>query len=205
MAPSDNNKMWKKRYLIPLWVVQLIVLGIYFVLSIVGMSAAEDLDDYLDSPEWNNRSDYADQVTILLTVSPNSTIYRTTFGVIIAFSSLCILLVITEIILAASHRLKPTFHLVSAVLKALIAVIYFIIVCIGSASVGRGYGLDIVLSLALTVATLLQVVYGAVRVHRVRKGVYSAVNTNGGHGAVAYKGQGTGDVELQSGGVPVYR
>ena len=62
MAPSDNNKMWKKRYLIPLWVVQLIVLGIYFVLSIVGMSAAEDLDDYLDSPEWNNRSDYADQV-----------------------------------------------------------------------------------------------------------------------------------------------
>ena len=197
MAPSDNNKMWKKRYLIPLWVVQLIVLGIYFVLSIVGMSAAEDLDDYLDSPEWNNRSDYADQVV---------TIYRTTFGIIIAFSALCIILIITEIILAASHRLKATFHLVSAVLKALLAVIYFVIVCIGSASVGRGYGLDIVLSLALTVATLLQVVYGAVRVHRVRKGVYSAVNGGGHmHGSVAYKGQGGGDVELQQGGGAVYR
>jgi hypothetical protein len=71
MAPSDNNKMWKKRYLIPLWVVQLIVLGIYFVLSIVGISAAEDLDDYLDSPEWNNRSDYADQVVYV--ISPTST------------------------------------------------------------------------------------------------------------------------------------
>ena len=70
MAPSDNNKMWKKRYLIPLWVVQLIVLGIYFVLSIVGMSAAEDLDDYLDSPEWNNRSDYADQVVYVSSLAP---------------------------------------------------------------------------------------------------------------------------------------
>jgi len=54
---------------------------------------------------------------------------------------------------------------------------------------------------------LLQVVYGAVRVHRVRKGVYSAVNTNGGHmhGSVAYKGQGQGDMELQQGGGAVYR
>ena len=42
-------------------IVQLIVLAIYFVLSIVGMSAAEDLDDYLDSPGWN-RSEYSDQV-----------------------------------------------------------------------------------------------------------------------------------------------
>lgn len=64
MAPSNPNKMWKKRYLIPLWVVQLIVLAIYFVLSIVGMSATENLDDYLDSetPSGWNRSDYSDEV-----------------------------------------------------------------------------------------------------------------------------------------------
>jgi hypothetical protein len=106
------------------------------------------------------------------------------------------------------HKLTPTFFLISAVLKSLLAVIYFVIVCIGSASVGRGYGLDIFLSLALTVATLLGVVYGSVRVHRVRKGVYSAANgggVGGHHGSVAYKGQGQGDVELQQGGVPVYR
>lgn len=138
---------------------------------------------------------------------PNSTIYRTTFGLILAFSALCILLTLAEIILAATHKLKPTFFLVSAVLKALLSVVYFVIVCIGSASVGRGYGLDIFLSLALTVSTLLQVVYGGVRVHRVRKGVYSAVNGGGnrGHGDISYKGQGQGDVELQQGGVPVYR
>lgn len=61
MAPSNPNKMWKKRYLIPLWVVQLIVLAIYFVLSIVGMSATENLDDYLDSPGWD-RSEYSDDI-----------------------------------------------------------------------------------------------------------------------------------------------
>ena len=86
------------------------------------------------------------------------------------------------------------------------------IVCIGSASVGRGYGLDIFLSLALTVSSLLQVVYGAVRVHRVRKGFYNDNGPNGGNGGGVgggfggYKGEGGGDVELQGGGgAPVYR
>lgn len=76
MAPSNNNKMWKKRYLIPLWVVQLIVLGIYFVLAIVGMSAAEDLDDYLDSPGYN-RSEYSDQVVYVPSSSPAVPTYFT--------------------------------------------------------------------------------------------------------------------------------
>jgi hypothetical protein len=74
MAPSNTNKMWKKRYLIPLWIVQLIVLAIYFVLSIVGMSAAEDLDDYLDSPGWN-RSEYSDQVVYVLLLLRDSRPY----------------------------------------------------------------------------------------------------------------------------------
>jgi hypothetical protein len=68
MAPSNPNKMWKKRYLIPLWVVQLIVLAIYFVLSIVGMSATENLDDYLDSPGWN-RSEYSDDIVYVPALS----------------------------------------------------------------------------------------------------------------------------------------
>lgn len=79
MAPSSPNKMWKKRYLIPVWVVQLIVLGIYFVLSIVGMSATENLDDYLDSdPSWN-QNEYSDQVVYvpsLLPSSPRQTVVR---------------------------------------------------------------------------------------------------------------------------------
>lgn len=122
---------------------------------------------------------------------------------IVAFTSLCLLLVLIEIGLAASHKLKPAFHLSSACIKALISLIYFILVIVGSATVGRGYALDIVLSLAVTLSTLLQVIYGAVIVHRVRKGVYSNVPTGDGHGAVAYKGHN--DVELQAGAGAVYR
>jgi uncharacterized membrane protein len=135
---------------------------------------------------------------------PNRSAYRTSFGIIIGISSFCLLLIFAEIGLAAAHKLKPTFHLVSSVLKALIAVIYFIVVCIGSASVGRGYGLDIILSLALMLSTVIQVIYGSVLVHRVRKGVYNN-SGSGAYGPVAYKGQGAGDVELQAGQAPVYR
>lgn len=122
---------------------------------------------------------------------------------IVAFASLCLLLVLIEIGLAASHKLKPAFHLSSACIKALISVIYFIVVIIGSASVGRGYALDIILSLAITLSTVLQVIYGAVIVHRVRKGMYSSVSAGEGYGGVAYKGQN--DVELQASGGAVYR
>lgn len=54
MAPT--NKMWHKRYLIPLWLVQLIVLGIYFILASVGMSAVEDIDDYYDNSNLSSSS-----------------------------------------------------------------------------------------------------------------------------------------------------
>lgn len=96
----------------------------------------------------------------------------------------------------------------SAVIKALISVIYFIVVIIGSASVGRGYALDIILSLAITLSTVIQVIYGSVLVHRVRKGVYNSVRGGSGsegHGPVTYKGQGQHDVELQAGQGALYR
>lgn len=40
-----SQKMWKKRVLIPLWVIELIVMGIFFILAaiIVGYT-----DEYLD-------------------------------------------------------------------------------------------------------------------------------------------------------------
>jgi len=70
------------------------------------------------------------------------------------------------------------------------------------AGLGGGSGGQIVLALALILSTVIQVIYGGVRVHRVRKGFY---NFNSGHGPVTYKGQGQGDVELQAGQAPVYR
>jgi hypothetical protein len=45
MAPT--TKMWHKRYLIPFWIVQLIVLAIYFVLACIGLSLVDDAEDIL--------------------------------------------------------------------------------------------------------------------------------------------------------------
>jgi uncharacterized protein involved in cysteine biosynthesis len=57
MAPAV--KMWRKRFLIPLWLVQLIVLGIYFVLSCVGLSLADNYNDRINEVLDNsNNSDY---------------------------------------------------------------------------------------------------------------------------------------------------
>jgi len=60
-----------------------------------------------------------------------------------------IILTLIEIGLFAATKLKPTLHLVSAVIKALIWLIYFIIIIAGSAANGGGSALDIVLSLAV--------------------------------------------------------
>jgi hypothetical protein len=55
MAPAI--KMWRKRFLIPLWLVQLIVLGIYFVLACVGLSLADNyynnLEDFVENSNYN--------------------------------------------------------------------------------------------------------------------------------------------------------
>jgi hypothetical protein len=77
--------------------------------------------------------------------SPN----RATGAIIISLAAVTILFTLIEIGLFAASKLKPTIHLVSAVIKALIWLIYFIVIIIGSAASGTGSALDIVLSLAV--------------------------------------------------------
>jgi hypothetical protein len=54
MAPAV--KMWRKRFLIPLWLVQIIVLGIYFVLACLGLAlyGLYNDSDYNYSSEIDN-------------------------------------------------------------------------------------------------------------------------------------------------------
>jgi hypothetical protein len=54
MAPT--TKMWHKRYLIPLWIVQLIVLAIYFVLACIGLSLVDDAEDIVREDSNNSSS-----------------------------------------------------------------------------------------------------------------------------------------------------
>lgn len=53
MAP--DKKQWRKRYLIPMWLVELIVLGIYFVLAIIGLSFAQDVKDNFEDEGYTVR------------------------------------------------------------------------------------------------------------------------------------------------------
>jgi hypothetical protein len=120
----------------------------------------------------------------------------------VGFTTLCLLLIFAEIGLSVGHRLKPAFHLSSACIKAFICLVWFILNVAAVAAVGRGYAVNIVLSLAIMLSTVLQVVYGSIVVHRVRKGYYNNLNVgSGNYGPVAYKGQGQEDVELQTQGV----
>lgn len=50
MAP--DKKQWRKRYLIPMWLVELIVLAIYFVLAIIGLSFAQEVKDEYDDEDY---------------------------------------------------------------------------------------------------------------------------------------------------------
>jgi hypothetical protein len=47
MPTTIAKKMWRKRFLVPLWVVELIVTGIFFILACVVLSYANhpDIED----------------------------------------------------------------------------------------------------------------------------------------------------------------
>ena len=85
-----------------------------------------------------------------LSFFPPNIINRATGAIIISIAAVTILFILIEIGLFAASKLKPTLHLVSAVIKALIWLIYFIIIIIGSAASGTGSALAIILSLAAT-------------------------------------------------------
>lgn len=116
------------------------------------------------------------KISRLTTLASN----RAAYGIVIAFSGALILLTVIEIILACTHKLKPAFFLSSACFKAVICLVYFILNVVGAASVGGASIAGIILSLAATIATILQVIYGSIIVHRTRKGFYN-------YGAVAHK------------------
>lgn len=76
--------------------------------------------------------------------------YRVSGAIILSISGATIILTLVEIGLFASSKMKPTFHLVSACIKAVIWVIYFAIIIAGAAAGGNGSALDIIFSLAAT-------------------------------------------------------
>jgi hypothetical protein len=69
---------------------------------------------------------------------------RVSGAIVISLSGLTIILTLVEIGLFAASKLRSTFHLTSACIKAAIWLVYFAI------TVAGGSALDIILSLAVT-------------------------------------------------------
>lgn len=85
-------------------------------------------------------------------------------GLQIAITGLNIVFNIVEIVLIAKKRMPPALYLTSACIKTTIWAIIFILNLV-SLSV-----ISIILTLVLLATSLLQLIYGAILVHRKRKG-----------------------------------
>ena len=44
-STTTSKKMWRKRFIVPLWTIELIAAGILFILACVVLSYANDLSD----------------------------------------------------------------------------------------------------------------------------------------------------------------
>jgi hypothetical protein len=134
-------------------------------------------------------------------------LFRIVAGALVAVVSICLLLILAEIICSARHKLKPAFYLGAGCLRALLSLVYFIIVVAGAAIAISTSGYALILSIVMLAASIGQVIYGSIIVHRVRKGVYSSVAQ--GDGSTAYNGSFTGrmqnDVEMRAGRDVMYR
>jgi hypothetical protein len=64
-------------------------------------------------------------------------------------------------------------HLLSACLKALISIAWLTYNIVVATRLDRGYAVNLSLLLVLMMSTVLQVIYGAVMVYKVRKGFYN--------------------------------
>ena len=118
-------------------------------------------------------------------------------AVLMAFAILTILMNIVEIILAARHKLGPVANIVMQSIKSAVWTVYFVLTIIGVSRQGSASsGLSIIMSLVLlyvthicihlakhwltrrssSLACIAQLIYGAVIVHRHRKGTLSRGN-----------------------------
>ncbi|KAK3701068.1 hypothetical protein LTR37_015630 [Vermiconidia calcicola] len=157
-----GDKIWLKKALIPLWSIQLIVLLLFSATSALALWAVDqvELDNSVES------------------------VLNLGAAIQLAFSAATIVLVIIEIILVACHRLGPVANIVIQSIKSLVWTVFFILAIIAAVD-GSLTGLGFFLLLVLFLTCLGQLIYGAVIVHRKRKGTLYRGNyslAEGGHG-----------------------
>ncbi|KAI0380349.1 hypothetical protein F5Y04DRAFT_258063 [Hypomontagnella monticulosa] len=161
--------IWRKRHLLPIWILQIIGAIIYTVVAALLLAAAAYVRGHRRSSGYRYYGYSASELMEYAAV---------TGGVVLALSIGTLLLCIIEITLYARRRLNPIFLLSSACVKTLVWTAYFVL-CIIAAAVGTVSVLDIIVSLVLAAVSIAQLVLGAVYTHRKRRGL---LPTQHGHG-----------------------
>ncbi|KAI6081482.1 hypothetical protein F4821DRAFT_25805 [Hypoxylon rubiginosum] len=158
--------VWRKRYLLPSWILQIICAIVFVVVAGLLLAAASYVQRHHRSSSYNSSSNYSyygyssDQLVEYARISG---------GVALGLGLGTIIFDITEIVLYARRRLNPILLLSSACIKTLVWGAYFVIIAIGAAY-GSVSVLDIILSLVLALTSIEQLVLGAVYTHRKRQG-----------------------------------
>jgi len=161
-----NEKMWLKRVLIPFWTIELLWCLVILIISAVFLGQLRKLD-----------AGYNSLSSILL----------------IAFTGVTIILDAVNIGFFAKHKLRPATFLTLCVIKAIFWVFIFVLDIIDAAGTYRETGLAFLFSAVLFATSVGQVAYGAVIVHRKRKGTYSRgyyAGVTGAAGATGYRAGG---------------
>lgn len=188
---TDGNtivvaKRWRKRFLVPTWITQLIALAILSALAIRYLAGSNDFE--LPLPPSDDDSD--------ITSEDIRPLVRLVSAVTLAISCIASILTTFEILLYRSGKLHPVFVLVSSIIKLLstvplakLGLIYLV------AEDSLGFACPVALAL-LWFASFLELIYGAIMTHRWRRG-----RRDGGKGV--FSTPGNPSAPLQSGTPPM--
>ncbi|KAK3621824.1 hypothetical protein LTR56_022560 [Elasticomyces elasticus] len=153
---TNNKNMWLKKVLIPFWVFEMIWLLATIVFGALGLYVLQDYEDKMD-------------LKAALDIAAI---------IVLAMGSISLLFDIVIIILFARGKLSPVTYLVLSCIKSIFWIFVFAI-DIADAVRGAATGLAFLFSTVLFATSVGQVIYGAVIMHRKRKGVYMRGNYAG--------------------------
>lgn len=165
------EKIYMKRVLIPLWLIQI---AACIILAIASALVLWVVNDAQDTGEFKKQN-----------LDGLGTAVNALAATILTVAIFTILMDIVEIILAAIHRLKPVTNLVLQCIKLVIWTVFFILTIIAAAKANAG-GLSIFLQLVLFLTSLGQVIYGAIIYRRHKNGtLYKSSTYVAEHGQAA--------------------
>ncbi|KAI1764717.1 hypothetical protein GGR53DRAFT_303967 [Hypoxylon sp. FL1150] len=152
--------IWRKRYLLPSWILQIICSVVFVVVAGLLLAAASYVQRHQRSSRYSYYGYSSSQLVEYARISG---------GVSLGLGLGTLLFDVAEIVLYARRRLNPALLLSSACVKTAVWLAYFIILVIGSAS-GSVSVLDLILALVLALTSIEQTVLGVVYTHRKRQG-----------------------------------